>query len=132
MGSSTRAMLYWNGTSRRISSKAELLTALKDLETDCATKPEVARLAVAADWDVISWGVGRDLSVLTTSTGSGDPPYFISRGKPGLRKPIGFDLGGEYTEYPGKAAVPYSLARAAVIEFFETRQRPTCIEWEET
>ncbi len=115
-----------------------------------AERPQFVEL-VLADGQTLGLGVGLDLTVLSYVPADNEPPYFVSRaGAPADEADgdedgdadgdeddddddddLGFDYGGEWSEFPLGTAVPFDVGVDVFVEFLTTGARSTLIEWEE-
>lgn len=88
---------------RRLHSKSE--------------RPMLVDVVDGAD-DVLTIGVGRELSVLTFMRGSGDPPYLTSSGDgTPSAETLWFDYDGAETEFDATSLIPLDLALLVVADF---------------
>lgn len=134
MGQQTRtpahARLEWETTQTEVRSVADLDQALDRLTAEAkATRPFVAQL-FAADGTSLAMGLGRDSTVMSYIPANLDPPYFHSVGTQDGEALV-FYFGGDWSEFPGKQALPMNEAREAMRRFFANPSLPANIEWEE-
>lgn len=93
--------------------------------------PTLVTVERADNGDSLSIGLGAELSVLNYVRGDKNPPYYTSSGGDDTEDVISFMFGGEWSEYPRRAAVPISVARAAMMRFCETGELSRDVMWEE-
>jgi hypothetical protein len=80
----------------------------------------------------LSMVVGADETVLGFNYGHNDPPYYASRGIADSDEPIftAFVAMIHHTEFSRRNVISSETGLAAVREFFESADLPTCIDWD--
>lgn len=82
--------------------------------------------------DILAIGLGLKESILSFVSASGDPPYWISKGKKkNLEDTIVFYCYDEWSEFPSSALIPMEVARSVMKEFVKTGKLSDEIDWEE-
>jgi hypothetical protein len=89
--------------------------------------------AVSERGDVLSLVVGGTETVLGFTPADNEPPYFASRGQSSSIEPLftcylHFE---HHTEFPRHAVIPYELGLAAALQFLQTGERPSIVQWQE-
>jgi hypothetical protein len=127
--------LRWQGGSRSedrtVVTEEELVRLLTELEATAQGHPVMACL-VSNRGDVLGVGLGLPRSVLTFTSSSGQPPYWISVGAGPKDATFAFDYFGSESEYLSGNSVSLEDAHAAAADFYRTGRRPRGISWEET
>lgn len=123
------------GTSKDeifFESIGELDSILDQLNKEFAQKrPSLVEIEIKSG-DILSIGLGLNKSLLSFVSASGDPPYFISKGKKeNLEDTVVFYCHNEWSEFPSFALIQMELARTVVREFVKTGKLSDKIEWEE-
>jgi hypothetical protein len=129
----TRRLVWNENGSAEIMSVAELDALLDDLASR-AEKGDPFMVELSAEnGDLMSLGLGQDMSVLSYTPASLDPPYLASVGEENEENDgvIVFNYAGQETEFPLASAVPTSDAREAFRVFFETGALADNIQWAE-
>lgn len=120
-------------TEREAVADVDALDAELDRleEIGRGAEPFVVELA-DPDAGTVGIIVGRDWSAATHERADGAPPYLISVGDPALGPdPLVFFHSGEWTEFPGEAAIPIATAREALRSFVRDREVPSNLTWDE-
>ena len=87
---------------------------------------------VLGNGDGLAIGLGDDETVLAFVAGTGDPPYYVSRGpRETDEPPLDFLYGGEWSEFPRRNAIPVALAREGMRTFVLEGRLPDFVGWEE-
>jgi hypothetical protein len=120
----------YSGEAREteVDDPDEAVALFRAIDEDPTVGPVLVEYYIP-EHESLSVGAGRELSVLNFQN-SLDPPYFTSLGNAGNEN-LDFSYGGQFSEYPGKSAVPKAHAIVALREFVVSRTKPTSVEWEE-
>jgi len=100
------------------------------------TEPFLVEIMLSTG-DALTIGLGRDLSLLSYVSSSGEPPYFVSVGDSvpdddvvlGDDDVVVFYFCGTYTELPCFTLIPMELAREGARYFFQHASLPSFINW---
>ncbi len=123
--------LAWGNEHREVAvaNSKHLSELLVEAAKDAKTSHTIAAL-VSPSGAELTIGLGRERSIATFKA-SMEPPYFTSRGVGSADELLVFSRDGHWSEFTGAEAIPVADAMAAVREFHETGQQPTCVEWRE-
>ena len=109
----------------------ELHNTLDRLDREAAqSAPFIVEIS-SRKGEVLSIGIGRDVSVACFIQADRSLPSFISLGADPSREPVEFLFDGESSEYRGKNVISKHEAIQAVLEFFESNERPKAVKWDE-
>jgi hypothetical protein len=123
--------LVWGEDHRAVAvdGPARLDELLAEAAQDAQTSHTVAEL-VSPSGAELTIGLGQERSIVTFKA-SPDPPYFVSLGTGSIHERLVFYYGGAWSEFGGEEAITLTDAMAALKEFYETGERPSCIAWRE-
>ena len=82
------------------------------------------------DGPSLSIGAGRTETVMCFQA-SVDPPYYTTVGDVSTIDLTDFSSGGQETEFHGRQLVSKQTIEPAIQQFIDTRERPTCVSWDE-
>lgn len=126
------AKVLWGDAlyERTVASEVELREALNELNDSAKREPFIADVIIQSG-DTLSIALGRDVSVLSFTNSSLDPPYFASKGRPprvgdGV---VEFLYHGAPTQFPAWQAVPHVVAVEVVCLFVTQGVLPAVIDW---
>jgi hypothetical protein len=138
----TTYSVEWGGNEPAIIGAVEeldeLLEELADSTGDEGAPYAVSIAAVTADEaehpfgpEGLQVGVGHPARAFVFWAGDDSSGYGHESGVASYSEGIGFDLGGQWTEYhPDETRVTAETAKAAAREYVTTGERPTCLEWD--
>jgi Immunity protein Imm1 len=113
-----------------VFSVEELDSIVDRAHAESRTEPSVLELVLESG-DTMSIGIGREITVLSSVASSMDPPYFASLGDASANGFVSFMYGGHVTEFPMSQAIPMSVARAALRDFYVSGGLSDAIEWQQ-
>jgi len=124
--------IRWDGDrSAAVRDLAELDATLDRLASDHPGDQAILAEVVAPSEDSLSVGLGREESVLSFVSASGDPPYYTSLGDPAAEGGVSFSFSRAWSEFPRRSLIPSTAAREAVRQFFTTGSRTDAVRWVE-
>jgi immunity protein Imm1 of predicted polymorphic toxin system len=124
--------ISWDSHEERVDSVDDVDRRLEQLHEQYRNgEPTLVTVERADRGDSLSIGLGARLSVLNFVRGDKNPPYYTSAGGRDVDEAISFMFGGEWSEYPLRAAVSIEAARAAMRRFCETGELSEAVVWEE-
>lgn len=123
--------LYWDETSEVVQLD-DLVERLEEIAIVHRKRPTVVMLE-HPNQCALGFGVGGEISHLLWIDASGDPPYFVSRGQySGDTRCLVWDDNREVgIDFPSDRWIDWPVAAAAVAEFAETGELPSCLDWQE-
>ena len=110
------ATIRWEASEQKVGSIDEMDRLLDELHT--RGEPILAAVELKPSGDSLTIGLGREASVLNFVSGSGNPPYFTSRGSAERDDVVWFSFMGDLSEFPMHQTVPVSAARQAMRHFW--------------
>ena len=117
--------------SHEIRSRSELEKVLDRLAS-IRCEPVVVYRLVKDDRDLMYFGVGAPETRLDYTPDDPSGPYYGSIGNPEREGEVLYSAGGEITESPLRSQLPWSVAREALLEFYDTGGKlPSKVRWEE-
>lgn len=124
--------ISWNAHEEHFDSAEGVDRKLDQLhEQFRIAEPTLVTVERADSGDSLSIGLGASLSVLNFVRGDKNPPYYRSAGGRDVDEVISFVFGGEWSEYPLRAAVSIEASRAAMRRFCKTGELFEAVVWEE-
>ena len=93
-------------------------------------KPTLVEIEIESG-DILGIGLGLEYSLLHYVSVSGNPPYWISKGKEYTEESIIFYCYDEWTEFPSSALISMEDARSILRDFILTGKLSNKIEWAE-
>lgn len=130
------AIVRWSESEpeRTAGTLEELEAILSDLQSVAARdKPLLVCVERSPGKDSLSIGLGRAVSVLNFVAGSGDPPYYTSRGDSDDDDgTMHFYFMDSWSEFPNKCAISLEDALSAMRHFWRTGERDPAVRWEES
>lgn len=81
--------------------------------------------------DVLTVGVGGDVSVVSYMRQNGKPPYVTTVGDPEAEGIVVFDYLGQWTEIPKRNTITFERAREILRRFLWDGTLDPNVEWEE-
>jgi len=116
------------------NDSATLLRLLAEAAAEAVKRQRLSIVdARSESGDILSLVVGGGETVLGFTRADDSPPYFASRGVSDSVEPLfACYLHFEHhTEFPRHAVIPQELGLAAALQFLQTGERPSCVQWQE-
>lgn len=122
--------LQWGACSSAVvATSTELDEMLDNIHAEAQRGCPVVADLISPSGDVLSVGLGLDVSVLSFVSASGGPPYLASAGDDDAEGAVAFCWNGEWSEFPARQCIPAEEARRAVREFFTEGSLSPRIRW---
>jgi hypothetical protein len=112
----------------------QLDDALRDAANEARTRGKLGAILIeAANKNCMTMVVGTTETVLSFDYAHRNPPYYASKGNSSEDEPVMtcYLSFAHHTEFPRKFVIPLMDGIAAVKEFVDSGELPTCITWEE-
>ena len=112
----------------------EVRFALRDAANEARARGKLGGVLIeAANKNSMMMAVGSSGTVLSFDYAHGNPPYYVSKGTSNEDKPmmVCYLSLAHHTEFPRKSVIPLRDGIAAVKQFVDSGEHPTCITWEE-
>ena len=112
----------------------QLDDALRDAANEARTRGKLGAILIeAANKNSMTMVVGTTETVLSFDYAHRNPPHYASKGNSSEDEPVMtcYLSFAHHTEFPRKFVIPLMDGIAAVKEFVDSGELPTCITWEE-
>ena len=118
-----------DGSEEPIKTKGHLVQLLTKFQAQREDRPFV--LDLEGPSGALGFGVGRPDTFLHHTPAGGLPPYMMSRGSGPPGNVLVYFYGGDWTEIDTEAAIPWTQAIGAILDYYETGNLSSAVDWAE-
>ena len=113
----------------QVRDASDLLQVIERISRETPSQATVLCLQDPSIGSLFTCVVGASWSIATFAVSDDDPHESVSLGDLASTGLVGAYFMQHYSEFPANATVPPHAALNAAIEFLQTHERPTSIDW---